>query len=86
MKQSEILKRITIILIKKLNRAESEITLSAIPIMDLGADSLDLVEIVMEIEAAFGIKISDEEVGGGSTIQDIVNLIEKKLSKEGDKK
>jgi len=79
MKQSEILERITKIIVKKLNRAESEITLSANPMMDLGADSLDLVEIAMEIELDFDIKISDEEVSAKSTVQNLVDLVEKKL-------
>ena len=83
MKQSEIFSKISIILQKKLNRKKSEITLSANLSTDLGADSLDLVEIVMEIKTTFDIKISDEEVGMESTVQNLVDLVEKKLTEKG---
>lgn len=45
---------------------------------DLGADSLDVVELVMELEDAFSLQIADEEVENIVTIQDIVNYIEAK--------
>ncbi len=46
---------------------------------DLGADELDLVEIVMEVEEAFDITLPDEEVENVKTVQDLVHLIESKL-------
>jgi len=46
---------------------------------DLGADSLDRIEIVMMIEDDFGIDISDEEFEKVRTVEDIVNLVEKKV-------
>lgn len=45
---------------------------------DLGADSLDLVELIMAMEETFGIEISDDELGKIRTIQDVVDYIEKK--------
>ena len=45
---------------------------------DLGADSLDLVELIMAMEENFGIEISDEELQKIRTIQDAINYIKKK--------
>lgn len=44
---------------------------------DLGADSLDAVELNMALEETFGVKISDEELAGLSTVADIMACIEK---------
>lgn len=43
---------------------------------DLGADSLDIVEIVMALESAFGITITDDEVNNVCTVEDIYRLVE----------
>ncbi len=48
---------------------------SASFINDLGADSLDTVELVMALEREFDIEIADEEAGKFDTIQDVVNFI-----------
>ena len=45
---------------------------------DLGADSLDLVEIIMELENKFGIEIPDEDIFGLKTMNDVIAYIEKK--------
>lgn len=45
---------------------------------DLGADSLDIVELVMALEEAFDVDISDEAVTGMKTVQDIMNFIQSK--------
>lgn len=45
---------------------------------DLGADSLDLVEIIMELENNFGIEIPDEDILGLKTMDDVIAYIEKK--------
>lgn len=47
-------------------------------IEDLGADSLDAVELSMALEDEFGITIEDEEFAGLVTVQDVVNYIDKK--------
>ena len=49
---------------------------------DLGADSLDVVELMMEIEKDFNIKVEDTEMEGIKTVQDAVNIIDSKLKKE----
>ena len=45
-------------------------------IKDLGADSLDLVEMLLQLEETFGVTISDEQTENIKTVQDIVDLID----------
>ena len=47
--------------------------------LDLGADSLDATELVMDIEDEFGIEISDSEADSVATVKDVVDLIQEKL-------
>jgi acyl carrier protein len=54
----------------------SKVTLEASLEHDLGADSLDAVEVIMEIEDEYGIEIPDEEAEKFVTIGDIVNYVE----------
>ena len=62
---------------------EAEVTSSASFVDDLGADSLDQVELVMAFEEAFGLEISDEDAEKMRTVQDAVDYIDKhaKVSK-----
>jgi len=62
---------------KKLGVKESEITDEASFIKDLGADSLDLAELVMDIENKFGIAIPDHEVEKLTTIGSLIDYINK---------
>ncbi len=62
----------------QLNVAESKITEDSRLVEDLGADSLDTVELLMAFEEEFGISIPDEEAMNMKTIKDIVNLIDSK--------
>ena len=59
----------------QLNVAEAKITESSRLVEDLGADSLDTVELLMAFEEEFGISIPDEEAMKMKTIKDIVDLI-----------
>jgi acyl carrier protein len=63
------------IIVEQLGVSEEEVTLEASFIDDLGADSLDLVELIMAMEEEFGIEISDEDAEKIKTVQDVVNYI-----------
>lgn len=49
------------------------------PLSSLGMDSLDLVEMSIEIEEAFGIEFTSEEIAGLTTLQSMLDLIERKI-------
>lgn len=66
------------IIMEQLEVTREECSLEASFIDDLGADSLDLVELIMELEENFGIRISDEELEKIRTIGDIINFIKSK--------
>ncbi len=63
----------------ELGRKEEEIHLESTFVEDLGADSLDLVELVMHLEEEFSIQIPDDDVEKLKTVGDAVNYIQKKL-------
>lgn len=69
------------ILIEKLGIAESEITPDANFVKDLGIDSLDLAEIVMEFEQTFNIRIPDDDAEKLQTFGQAVRYIEAKLAR-----
>ena len=64
------------IIIDKLGAEDDKITESASFMDDLGADSLDTVELIMELEEEFGLEIPDEEAAKLATVGDAVNYIE----------
>ena len=66
------------LIVDKLNVNLEDIKLES-KFKDLGADSLDTVELIMEIEKEFDVKIPDNEMEKLTTVQDVVTLIEKKL-------
>ena len=66
------------IIVEQLDADEAEVTMDATIQDDLGADSLDVVDLVMSIEESFDIEIPDEEVKGIKTVGDIVKYIESK--------
>jgi acyl carrier protein len=68
------------IIIDKLGVEESQITPEASFTNDLGADSLDIVELVMGFESAFGIQIPDEDAEKISTVGDAINYLKNKVS------
>jgi acyl carrier protein len=65
------------IISEQLGVEESEVTPNAAFTDDLGADSLDQVELVMALEEAFTLEISDEEAEKIRTVQDAINYVEK---------
>ena len=76
---SEIQKKVTSILVEKLGIPESEITPDANFVKDLGIDSLDYAELVMDFEQTFDIKIPDDDAEKMQTISQAVKYIESKL-------
>ena len=73
---AEVLERVTKIIVDRLGVDESQVTLEASFKEDLGADSLDVVELVMELEDEFDMEISDEDAEKISTVGDAVNYIQ----------
>ena len=80
MTEEEIVKQVKAIIVDKLGVEESEVTESANFTNDLGADSLDTVELLMEFERAFGIKIPDEETSTIATVKDAIDKVKEKLA------
>lgn len=72
--------KIKAIIVEQLGVDESEVTPEAHFIDDLGADSLDTVELVMALEEEFGIEISDEDAEKIQTVGDAVKYIDEHMS------
>ncbi len=68
--------RITKIIVDKLGVDETEVTREASFTNDLGADSLDTVELIMEFEKEFDVNIPDDEAEGIATVDDAIKYIE----------
>ena len=75
-KMSEIKAKVIAIIVDKLNVEESEVTNEASFTNDLGADSLDTVELIMEFEKQFNISIPDDKAEGIQTVGDAIAYIE----------
>ncbi|MFI5324352.1 MAG: acyl carrier protein [Thermodesulfobacteriota bacterium] len=73
--EKEILAKVKEMVASQLGKTEDEITPESSFIEDLGADSLDLVELIMSMEDEFGLEISDEDAESIITVQDAVNFI-----------
>ncbi|MGB2691102.1 MAG: acyl carrier protein [Thermodesulfobacteriota bacterium] len=71
----EILGKVREMVASQLGKSEDEITPESSFIEDLGADSLDLVELIMSMEDEFGLEISDEDAESIITVQDAINFI-----------
>jgi acyl carrier protein len=73
--REEIYERVKEVLVEQLGVEEGDISEAASFQEDLDADSLDLVELIMELEDQFGVKISDEDAQGIQTVGHAVDYI-----------
>ena len=73
---SDVAEKVKAIIVDKLGVDESEVTNGASFTNDLGADSLDTVELIMEFEKEFDIQIPDDKAEAISTVGDAVTFIE----------
>lgn len=77
--KEEILAKIKTVVAEKLNVGEDQVTLDAKFVEDLGADSLDQVELIMALEDDFELKIPEEEAEKLATVGDALDYIVSKL-------
>jgi len=77
----EVTQKVKQIIVNKLGVEESQITDTASFTNDLGADSLDTVELVMEFEKEFDLTIGDEDAEKITTVGDAVKYIQENLNK-----
>ncbi len=73
--------KVKAILMEQLNLKADKIKLESKIVEDLGADSLDVVELLMTMEDSFGVSVSDEEAVNLKTVGDIVKMLEAKTKK-----
>ena len=77
---SEHFDKVKEIIVDKLGVEDDKITMEAKFIDDLGADSLDTVELIMQFEEEFGIEIPDEDAEGLLSVGEAVDYISQKLN------
>ena len=65
-------------LVEKLGVSPDQVTMESEIIKDLGADSLDLVEMLLSLEENFGVTVSDEQTETIKSVKDIVDIIDNK--------
>ena len=75
MSSEEVFEKVKAIIVEQLQVNEEIVTEEASFIDDLGADSLDLVELIMALEEEFGIEIPDGDAEKVTTVEDVVNYI-----------
>jgi len=75
MEREELFEKVKVVIVEQLNVEEDDVTEDASFFDDLGADSLDIVELVMALEEEFGISIPDEQAEGIKTVGDAVSYI-----------
>jgi acyl carrier protein len=75
MEQNEIFAKVKDIVVEQLGVEANEVELKTSFVNDLGADSLDIVELVMAMEEEFDTEIPDEDAEGIGTVEDVVKYI-----------
>ena len=76
---ADIVERVKKIIIEQLDVAEEDVVPTASFVDDLGADSLDQVELIMAMEEEFNVSISDEDAEKIATVQDAIDYVKKAL-------
>jgi acyl carrier protein len=79
---SDIASKVKGIIVEKLGVDESEVTPEASFTNDLGADSLDTVELIMELEKEFNVSIPDEQAENSTTVGQAINYLEEQVGKK----
>ena len=79
MSSEEVLEKVKGIIVEQLGVAENAVTMEASFIDDLGADSLDIVELVMALEEEFDIEIPDSDAEKVVTVSDVVEYIKENV-------
>lgn len=74
-----VFEKIRAILAEQLDVDENSITAESLIVEDLGADSLDAIDIVMSVEEEFGIEVPDEIVEKMESVNDIVTFVENNI-------
>ncbi len=77
-----VFERFRALVVEQLGVEETEVTRDSNLMTDLGADSLDIVELVMDAEVAFHIEIEDDALAGLATVADCVTLIDAVIAKK----
>lgn len=86
MTEEQVYEKLLNIVATQLNKGSDEIKKESTFIQDLDADSLDVVELVMQFEEEFDIPIADEDAGEMSTVEDALVYIKEAVSKKGKEK
>ncbi len=77
---STIVERVTKVVVEQLGVSEDQVTMDASFVDDLGADSLDTVELVMALEEEFDTEIPDDKAETIVKVKDVIDYIEKNVS------
>ena len=80
MNEEELLKKITAVVVEKLGVKAEDVPLDSAFVNDLGADSLDRVELVMALEDEFDIEILDEDAEKFIKVSDVLAFVQNKLN------
>ena len=79
MSSEEVFDKVKDIIVEQLGVAETAVTMEASFVDDLGADSLDIVELVMALEEGFDIEIPDTDAEKVATVSDVVEYIKENV-------
>lgn len=69
--------KVVTLIANQLNLPVEKVSLNSLIVEELGADSLDIVEMLMTLEEEFGVTLSDEQAGNLKTVKDIIDVISK---------